>query len=236
MAPHAEERAFGASTGPGHPQFTPSQQFEVNSPRVQYTDETIQSKYTYHTTSVRQAPDGKYVIEPKETVYDFQVRRKPGRVGMMLVGWGGNNGSTVTGSILANRHGLRWETRQGTQDANYYGSMMMSSTVKLGVHAVTGQEVNIPFCQMLPMLHPSDLVIGGWDISGMNLAEAMDRAQVLEPSLKAQLRKTMTTMKPLPSIYYPDFIAANQGERADNLIPGSTASMAHVEQIRTDIR
>jgi len=43
-------------------------------------------------------------------------------------------------------------------------------------------------------------------------------------------------MKPLPSIYYPDFIAANQEARADNLIEGSKASWTHVEQIRKDIR
>ncbi len=46
----------------------------------------------------------------------------------------------------------------------------------------------------------------------------------------------MDYMRPLPSIYYPDFIAANQEDRADNLIPGSKASMEHVEKIRDDIR
>jgi len=39
----------------------------------------------------------------------------------------------------------------------------------------------------------------------------------------------------LPSIYYPDFIAANQEDRADNVIPGQKACMAHVEQIRKDM-
>lgn len=43
-------------------------------------------------------------------------------------------------------------------------------------------------------------------------------------------------MTPLPSIYYPDFIAANQEKRANNLIDGSRACMAHVEHIRRDIR
>ena len=81
-----------------------------------------------------------------------------------------------------------------------------------------------------------DLVVGGWDISGMNLADAMDRAKVLSPSLKMLVRKEMAAMKPLPSIYYPDFIAANQEERADNVLEGTKASMAHVEQIRKDIR
>ncbi|KAI9870292.1 MAG: Myo-inositol-1-phosphate synthase, partial [Watsoniomyces obsoletus] len=53
----------------------------------------------------------------------------------------------------------------------------MGSTMKLGTDAETSEEVNIPFHNVLPMLHPSDLVLGGWDISGMDLAAAMDRAQ-----------------------------------------------------------
>jgi len=39
----------------------------------------------------------------------------------------------------------------------------------------------------------------------------------------------------MPSIYYPDFIAANQSDRADNLIPGQD-KQAHLERIRADIR
>lgn len=142
----------------------------------------------------------------------------------------------MTAGIIANKRGLSWDTREGSRAANYYGSVVMSSTIKLGTDTKTGKEINIPFHDLLPMVHPDDLVIGGWDISGMNLAEAMDRAQVLEPTLKGLVRKEMAQMKPLPSIYYPDFIAANQGDRADNCIAGSKASIDHVEQIRKDIR
>jgi myo-inositol-1-phosphate synthase len=113
---------------------------------------------------------------------------------------------------------------------------MMGSTMKLGTDSETAEEINIPFHDVLPMVHPNDLVIGGWDISSMNIAAAMDRAQVLEPTLKAQVYKEMALMKPLPSIYYPDFIAANQEDRADNVLPGQKACMAHVEQIRKDMR
>jgi myo-inositol-1-phosphate synthase len=155
---------------------------------------------------------------------------------MMLVGWGGNNGSTVTAGILANRLGLVWDTREGKRAANYYGSVLMGATVKLGTDADTGKDFNVRFHDLLPMVHPNDLVIGGWDINKMNLADAMDRAAVLEPSLKAMVRKEMARMVPLPSIYYPDFIAANQTDRANNLLEGSHASMEHVEQIRRDIR
>jgi myo-inositol-1-phosphate synthase len=235
MAPHAEENVgqadgFNVQTAPAKDLFV------VNSPNVEYTEDTIKTKYTYRTTDITQNADGKYVAVPKETLYDFKVDRKIPKVGVMLVGLGGNNGTTVTAGIIANKRNLVWETKEGKRAANYYGSVIMSSTTKLGVDSKTGKEIHIPFHDLLPMVHPNDLVIGGWDISGMNLADAMDRAKVLSPSLKMLVRKEMAAMKPLPSIYYPDFIAANQEERADNVLEGTKASMAHVEQIRKDIR
>lgn len=240
MAPHAE---IGAGTMNGYSMngsLTPTANvkhdlFTVNSPNVEYTNDHIKSKYVYRTTAISKSSNG-YIATPKENIYDFKVDRKIGKIGLMMVGWGGNNGSTVTAGILANRRGLTWETKEGPQSANYYGSLVMGSTMKLGTDSATGDEINIPFHDVLPMVHPNDLVIGGWDISSMNLAAAMDRAQVLEPTLKVQVAKEMARMTPLPSIYYPDFIAANQEDRADNILPGSKASMAHVEQLRNDIR
>ncbi|KAK3639982.1 Myo-inositol-1-phosphate synthase [Elasticomyces elasticus] len=233
MAPHAND-TNGTATGMDV-KTAPASTFEVSSPNVVYTDDSVKAKYTYRTTDVSLV-DGKMQAKPKETVYDFQTGTKIGKVGVMLVGLGGNNGSTVTAGILANRRKLEWETREGPRKANYYGSVVMSSTVKLGTDSTTGKDVNIPLHDMLPMVHPNDLVVGGWDISKLNLAEAMDRAQVLEPTLKGLVRKEMVNMVPLPSIYYPDFIAANQGDRADNVIAGSKASMEHVEHLRKDIR
>ncbi|KAF2011550.1 inositol-3-phosphate synthase [Aaosphaeria arxii CBS 175.79] len=236
MAPHADESNGTVNGGVETVNPTqPQELFTVNSPNVKYSDSTIETKYTYRTTEVTKNANGKYVAAPKETLYDFKLERKVPKTGVMLVGWGGNNGTTVTAGILANRRNLVWETKTGKREANYYGSVIMGSTTKLGVDN-TGKEINIPFHDLLPMVHPNDLVIGGWDISGMNLADAMDRAKVLEPSLKSLVRKELATMVPLPSIYYPDFIAANQEERADNVIPGTKASWDHVERIRKDIQ
>lgn len=236
MAPHAEN-GHGYTNGNGLAESNGSKTlFVVNSPNVIYTDQEIKSKYIYRTTAVSQGADGALVATPKEIAYDFKVDRKVGRTGMMLVGWGGNNGTTVTAGIIANRRKLSWATREGRQAANYYGSVVMGSTIKLGTDSKSGKEINIPFHDILPMVHPDDLVIGGWDISGMNLADAMDRAAVLEPSLKALVKDEMRAMKPLASPYYPDFIAANQEDRADNVLKGSKASMLHVEQIRKDIQ
>lgn len=63
----------------------------------------------------------------------------------------------------------------------------------------------------------------------------MERARVLDYSLQIKLKPYMEKLKPRPSIYYPDFIAANQADRADNVIPGQS-KWAHVEKIRENIR
>ncbi|EAW11734.1 inositol-3-phosphate synthase INO1 [Aspergillus clavatus NRRL 1] len=236
MAPHASSDVAANGAVNGSARATSAPLFTVASPNVEYTDNEIKSQYAYHTTEITRNADGKWVATPKVTNYQFKVDRKVGKVGMMLVGWGGNNGSTVTAGIIANRRNLSWETREGERASNYYGSVVMSSTVKLGTETKTGEEINIPFHDLLPMVHPNDLVIGGWDISSLNLAESMDRAQVLEPTLKQLVRKEMAEMKPLPSIYYPDFIAANQEDRADNVIEGDKACWAHVERIQKDMR
>ncbi|KFO22600.1 Inositol-3-phosphate synthase 1 [Fukomys damarensis] len=52
--------------------------------------------------------------------------------------------------------------------------------------------------------------------------------------LKEQLWPHMEALRPRPSVYIPEFIAANQSARADNLIPGTRAQQ--LEQIRKDIR
>jgi len=81
----------------------------------------------------------------------------------------------------------------------------------------------------------SRLSLTGWDISSLNLADSMKRAQVLDVGLQQQLAPHLESMKPRPSVYYPDFIAANQSDRADNVIGGSS-KWQHLEHLRADIR
>jgi Myo-inositol-1-phosphate synthase len=94
--------------------------------------------------------------------------------------------------------------------------------------------VHVPFKGLLPMAEPSDLVIGGWDISAMSLADGMARAGVFDWELQQQLVPYMKDMRPLPGIYDAKFIAANQAGRADNTIPGSKKEQ--VEAVRQQIR
>ncbi|GAA5904814.1 hypothetical protein JCM6882_003212 [Rhodosporidiobolus microsporus] len=211
---------------------------EVDSPNLTYTDEALFARYTFHSAQVDKVPtaDGniKYKTTPVEKQLEFRTERKVPKTGLMLVGLGGNNGTTLTATILANRHNVSWGTRDGIQTPNYLGSLVRASTMRLGVDA-EGVDVHVPLSDVLPMVHPNDLVIGGWDISSLPLDQAARRAQVLEYDLQRQLAPMMAEYKPLPSIYYPTFINANQNERADNVIPGSD-KQAHLEKIRADIR
>eukprot|EP00123_Amoebidium_parasiticum_P001135 comp12169_c0_seq1/m.6927 comp12169_c0_seq1/g.6927 ORF comp12169_c0_seq1/g.6927 comp12169_c0_seq1/m.6927 type:complete len:510 (-) comp12169_c0_seq1:133-1662(-) len=206
----------------------------VNSPNVVYTEEEIISQYDYQTTRIEKDATGGLKATPVSTKYTFKTNRHVPKFGLMMVGWGGNNGSTLTASIVANQNKMSWRTREGVKEANYWGSLVMASTLRVGIDD-QGEDVYMPFHDMLPMVHPNDFVLGGWDINGANLAEAMERACVLEPDLQRQVYPFLKDLTPLPSIYYPDYIAANQSDRANNLIPGND-KQAHLEKLRQDIR
>lgn len=74
-----------------------------------------------------------------------------------------------------------------------------SSTCRIG--NVNGEEVHAPFNSLVPCVHPNDVVIGGWDISKTNLADAMVRAGVLPVELQdkvaPQVRRQATLMTAL---------------------------------------
>lgn len=61
-----------------------------------------------------------------ETLW-FKTQRKVPKTGVMLVGLGGNNGSTVAAGILANRHALTWNTK---------ASILFHSCGVRGIHLI----------------------------------------------------------------------------------------------------
>ncbi|CDK25165.1 unnamed protein product [Kuraishia capsulata CBS 1993] len=221
-------------------QYTPK--VKVNTDKVSYTESELVSKYSYANAVVEKTDDG-FNVTPTTEDYDFKVDLRVPRLGLMLVGLGGNNGTTLVASVLANKNKVVFNTKEGPRTANYYGSVTQAATIKLGIDA-DGRDVYAPFNSLLPFVSPNDFVVGGWDINKANLASAMSRAQVLEYDLQRQLAPTMEKIVPLPSIYYPDFIAANQDERADNCLNrdlhtgevSTKGKWAHVQKIREDIR
>jgi myo-inositol-1-phosphate synthase len=204
--------------------------YRIHSPNISYdsSSESIHATYNYQTTLVK----GSHVY-PIEKSLVFKTSTAVPKLGLLLVGLGGNNGTTILGGILANKRKLSWETKDGVVKANYFGSLTQASTVRLGMNE-KGEQVYIPLKNLLPMVDPDDIVIHGWDISSSNLGVAMKRAKVLDIQLQQQLFDDMKEVVPMPGIYQPNFIAANQNERADNVLHGNKKQ--NLETIRANIR
>ncbi|KAI1722015.1 myo-inositol-1-phosphate synthase domain-containing protein [Ditylenchus destructor] len=208
-------------------------QIKVDSPSVTNDGTCLHSEFEYKRNRIGMNGSGMLAVKPEKHSYKFQTQLKPAKTGLLLVGLGGNNGSTVVGATIANRENMTWRTRNGEKQANYFGSVTQSSTVHLGWDGE--KQIHVPFNSILPMVDPNSLIIGGWDINKVNLYEAMLRAKVFEPELIDKLKPHMEHIVPKPSIYYPDFIASNQEDRANNVIAEGTKKQ-HLEHVRKDIR
>lgn len=204
----------------------------IESPYVTYSENFIDTVYKYQNVTSEQVGSS-IIVTPREATLNIRTERKVPRLGLMLIGWGGNNGSTVTAAILANKYNITWKTKTGPKTPNWYGSLTQSSTVNLGYNS-NNEPIVVPMCQLLPMVNPNDIVVDGWDISSLNLADAMERAEVIDYDLQKKLVQYMRNMKPRPSIYYPDYIAPNQSDRADNIFDG--CKWDQLNKIQADIR
>ncbi|KAL1494113.1 hypothetical protein ABEB36_009763 [Hypothenemus hampei] len=199
----------------------------VNSPNVKYSDKYVEAKYDYQYTKAEKFDLGKILATNITEKLIFRTERKVPKLGVMLIGWGGNNGSTFTAACIANRLNLSWPTKKGTQASNWYGSITQASTIKIT------DEIFVPLSHILPTVNPDDLVIDGWDINSKTIADAMECNQVLDYGLQQQLKPHLETMKPRAAIFNQDFIAENQKSRADNVLSGS--NMDQVNQVINDI-
>ncbi|ODV66961.1 Myo-inositol-1-phosphate synthase [Hyphopichia burtonii NRRL Y-1933] len=215
---------------------------QFKSTKTNQKDNQLFTQFTYENSIVEKNEIGTYDVTPTSIDYEFRTSLKPKKTGLLLVGLGGNNGTTLLGSVLTNKHQISFENKEGVVKPNYFGSVTQSSTIKLGVDK-EGNDVYSPFNSILPMLNPNDLIVDGWDISNLELDAAMKRAQVLDVDLQKQLAPFLKGIKPKPSVYYPDFIALNQKERANNVVNVDSAKEVDtnrkwqdVETIRSDIQ
>ena len=191
----------------------------VQSGAAKYDAANIEASYLYETVLVESSQnnssssssassdDGSNAITAQVTQQKLRFRtgKIVPKVGVMLVGLGGNNGSTVVGGIIANRRTLTWRTKTGMRSSNWFGSLMLAGTLKLGTDKF-GNDIYVPLKSMLPIVDPTSLAIGGWDISNMNLGDAVRRSAVFDLEVQDQLYDEMQNISPLPAIYVPHFI------------------------------
>ena len=77
----------------------------VNS-SIEFIEATYEHKFTTFDANTK-----KIKIENKN--YHFKTQREVGKVGLLMVGLGGNNGSTILGGLLANKNKVTWNTKKG---------------------------------------------------------------------------------------------------------------------------
>jgi myo-inositol-1-phosphate synthase len=204
---------------------------ENNVPELD--NETISHSFTERFTEFNE--NGTY--ENKLVEHTIETEATVPKLGLMLVGLGGNNGSTLLTGLLAHKLKTSWETKTGIQHPTYHGSFTQCATTKVGMKRLPGDgiaDVFKPVKELLPMVNPTDIEVTGWDISNKNMFEACKRSGVLEPDLVNQLGDQLKAIVPMKAAFNAEFIAANQSDRVDHIIEGTNAEV--IETIREDIR
>ena len=188
------------------------------------------TQYTAERTVVMDSGE----LEVRQTNYDIKVMpRNRDRLGVMLVGFGGNNGTTLTAGLLAHRRGLTWYNKAGKQSVEFLGSVSQFSSVHVG-YDNSGNSHSRCYKEIGDFYPIDSLVVGGWDICGDDLYTAARKAKVIDYDLLKQLEADLSQIRPLPSIYAPDFVATNQGQRANNVIPQG-GLLSQLKQLKSDI-
>ena len=196
-------------------------------------DGIIKNSYVERFTEFNE--DGSF--ENRTVEHIIKTDSRAPTLGLMLIGLGGNNGSTLTAGLLAHKYNVSWESKRGVHTPNYYGSFTQCGTTKVGVQRLPNggiKDVYKPIKDFLPTVNPTDIEISGWDINGCNLFDAWKRAHVLEPDLINKLEENLRQIVPMKAAFNPDFIAANQSDRVDNALTGTNEEV--ITQIREDIK
>ena len=83
------------------------------------------------------------------------------KLGVMMVGLGGNNGSTFAAGLLAHSESITWRNKNGEHSVQFLGSISQMGSVHIGYDS-QGKPYSRLFKDITPMYSPSDIVLGGW--------------------------------------------------------------------------
>jgi myo-inositol-1-phosphate synthase len=190
----------------------------------------MESFYNYKYVDISENNDFNVIEKKLKINVNEQSKMK---LGVMLVGMGGNNGSTFVSSILARQKNIKWENKNGIHGVDFYGSLYEYGTVNIGF------KNNKPFSKLMKDMinigRPEDIIVDGWDISSDNLYDACRKNKVVDLNFISTIEKDLKQIKPLPSIYYKDFIASNQSERATNVKTFKNNKWGDLLNIKSDI-
>jgi myo-inositol-1-phosphate synthase len=147
-----------------------------------------------------------------------KIEKPEGKLAVFLPGMGAVSTTLIAGCILA-RRGL----------APVIGALTQTGTIRLGKRT----ENRAPFIKdFVPLAGLDDLVFGGWDVYEDNAYAAAVKAEVLESKHLEPIKDELSTIKPMPAAFYPEYVKRLHGTNVKKA--ANKAEM--VEQLREDIR
>jgi myo-inositol-1-phosphate synthase len=154
------------------------------------------------------------------------------KIGLLVVGLGGNNGVTMLAGFEANRRKLAWETSSaGRVDCsvpNWNGCITQLSGLGVGYKDRYPSLANV-----------TTAAVSGWDIRPTKLGDALYNCRVLDFDLVRQVRRDMNEIAVLPGIYESSFLGETQHATATHIVSIGTSKtcwLEKVEHLRNDIR
>jgi myo-inositol-1-phosphate synthase len=138
------------------------------------------------------------------------------KLGVMIIGLAGNNGSTLTAGVIGHQNKLNWEDKNGIHEIDFLGSLYQYGSTNIGFYK-DGKPYSKLLRNIVDMKNIDDLVIGGWDIISSNLYQACKNNKIIDFDLLNKLKNDLEKIKPLPGVFYNDFIASNQALKVNNI-------------------
>lgn len=156
------------------------------------------------------------------------------KLGILVVGLGGNNGVTLLAGLTANAKELSWETGgvpgKGRVQAPNWGGCITQLEPK-GVHGGVGYK------GLYELADAGKAAVGGWDIRPTPLGDALYQSRVLDYDLVRQVRDELNEMPILKGIYKASFLGESQHETATHIVDTTDMTVwEQVQHIRNDIR
>eukprot|EP00536_Pseudo-nitzschia_multiseries_P009815 jgi/Psemu1/325784/estExt_fgenesh1_pg.C_2850008 len=184
----------------------------------------------------------------KKLMTDSSHRPKTrGSFGIMVVGLGGANGTTMLAGILANRMKINWFGPRGEPNTPNYNGCITQLNSK-GVHGGVGYR-NLSPALDKRLGDASMAAVGGWEIRptppGDALLEAqildydlVRQAQILDYDLVRQVQPEMNKAKLFRGLFDPRFIGTSQHETATHVLTEQDArnDSDALRCLRADIR
>lgn len=149
---------------------------------------------------------------------NVQIAPPKGKLGVMIPGMG-----AVTTTFFAGVEAIKKGVAQPI------GSLTELGTIRLGKRT-EGRSPKIR--DFVPLAGLDDLAFAAWDIFEDDAYEAAVKAGVLERSLLDQFKGELSAIRPLPAVFYPEYVKRLNGP---NVKPAGS-KMDHAEMVMEDIR